>query len=76
VEEAPYRNVNEMLLAYVDKCQHELGDHQMLTVVLPQFVIPKRWHNLLHNQTSIRLRSSMVRMRNVAVTTIPYIINE
>lgn len=76
VEEAPYRNVNEVLLAHVDKRQHELRGHQMLTVVLPQFVIPKWWHNLLHNQTSVRLRSHMLRMRNVAVITIPYIINE
>ena len=76
VEEAPYRNVNEMLLAHVDKRQHELKEHQMLTVVLPQFVIRQWWHNVLHNQTSIRLRSSMLKMRNVAVITIPYIINE
>lgn len=76
IEEAPYRNVNEVLLAHVDKRQHELKEHQMLTVVLSQFVIPNWWHNALHNQTSIRLKSSMVKMRNVAVITIPYIINE
>lgn len=76
VEEAPYRNVNEMLLTYVDRRQAELHEHQMLTVVLPQFVIPKWWHNLLHNQTSLRLKASLVRRRNVAVVTIPYIINE
>ncbi len=76
IEEAPYRNVNEVLLAHVDKRQSELKEHQMLTVVLPQFVITKWWHNLLHNQTSLRLKSSLVHKRNVAVTTIPYIINE
>lgn len=76
IEEAPYRNINEVLLAHVDKRQHELKEHQMLTVVLSQFIIPKWWHNLLHNQTSLRLKSSMVKMRNVAVITIPYIINE
>jgi amino acid transporter len=76
VEEAPYRNVNEVLLAHVDKRQHELKEHQMLTVVLPQFVITRWWHNALHNQTSLRLKSQMVKMRNVAVITIPYIINE
>lgn len=76
IEEAPYRNVNEVLLSHVDKRQSELKEHQMLTVVLSQFVIPNWWHNLLHNQTSLRLKSSMVKMRNVAVITIPYIINE
>ena len=76
IEEAPYRNVNEMLLAHVDRKQAELTKHAMLTVVLPQFVIPKFWHYLLHNQTSLRLKSSLVQKRNVAVITIPHIINE
>lgn len=76
VEEAPYRNVNEMLLAHIDKRQHELKEHQMLTVVLPQFIITKWWHNALHNQTSLRLKSSLYKMRNVAVITIPFIFNE
>jgi hypothetical protein len=48
----------------------------MLTVVLPQFVITKWWHNLLHNQTSLVLKSSLLKRRNLAVITIPYIINE
>ncbi len=76
VEEAPYRNVNEMLLDHIDRRQHELKAHQMLTVVLPQFIITKWWHNALHNQTSRRLKFSLCRMRNVAVITIPFILNE
>ena len=76
IEEAPYRNVNEMLIAYVDKRLGELEKHQMLTVILPQFVITKWWHNLLHNQTTLRLKSSLLKRRDVAVITIPYIINE
>lgn len=76
VEEAPYRNVNETLLSHVDSMQNELKEHEMLTVVLPQFVITKYWHYILHNQTSIRLKASLVKRRDVAVITIPYIINE
>ena len=76
VEEAPYRNVNEMLLAHIDGLQHRLKEHQTLTVVLSQFVITKWWHNALHNQTSLRLKSSLYKMRNVAVITIPFIFNE
>ncbi len=76
IEEAPYRNVNEMLLSHVDQKQETLQKHEMLTLVLPQFVIPNPWHYLLHNQTSLRLKSSLVKRRNVAVITIPYIIHE
>jgi len=76
IEEAPYRNVNEMLLAHIDKIEATLGKHEMLTVVLPQFIIPKWWHRALHNQTSVFLRASLLNRRNVAVVSIPYIINE
>lgn len=76
IEEAPYRNINEMLLAHIDKIEATLEKHEMLTVVLPQFIIPKWWHRALHNQTSVFLRSALLNRRNVAVISIPYIINE
>lgn len=76
IQDAPYRNVNETLLAHVDERLDELKKHEMLTVVLPQFVIQKSWHYLLHNQTSLLLKSSLLRRRNVAVISIPYLISE
>ncbi len=76
VEEAPYRNINEMLIAHVDARQKNLRPHEMLTVVLPQFVIPTFWHYVLHNQTSIRLKATLLQRRDVAVISVPYIINE
>jgi len=76
IEEAPYRNVNEVLLGHVKQRHAALGKHEMLTVVLPQFIIPKWWNNPLHNQTARLLKSSLFRLRNIAVITIPYIINE
>lgn len=76
VEDAPYRNTNEVLLNHVKQKHASLGKHEMLTVVLPQFVIPKWWNNPLHNQTARLLKSTLFKFRNIAVVTIPYIINE
>ncbi|NLK94146.1 MAG: APC family permease [Clostridiales bacterium] len=76
VEHAPYRNINEKLLKYIDEKQNELKENVMITVVLPKFVIHKWWHNILHNQTSMFLRTQLTKRRNISVTTIPYIINE
>ncbi len=76
IEEAPYRNVNEVLLEHVDQKHAQLQKHEMLTVVLPQFIIPKWWNNPLHNQTALLLKSSLYKKRNLAVVSIPYIINE
>jgi hypothetical protein len=76
IENAPYRNVNEKLLAYVEEKHRQLKKHEVITIVMPQFIIHKWWHQALHNQTSILLRRSILKMRNVTIVTVPYIINE
>ncbi|MVX63029.1 amino acid permease [Clostridium chromiireducens] len=76
IENAPYRNVNEKLLAYVEEKHKQLKTHEVITVVMPQFIIHKWWHQALHNQTSILLRRAILKMRNVVIITVPYIINE
>lgn len=76
VEHAPYRNINEKLLKYIDEKQEANNNNEMITIVMPQFTIEKWWHQLLHNQTSLFLRTALMKRRNVAIATIPYIINE
>jgi amino acid transporter len=76
IENAPYRNINEKLLAYVQEKHKHLQKHEVITIVMPQFIIHKWWHQTLHNQTSILLRRSILKMRNVIIITVPYIINE
>lgn len=76
IEHAPYRNINEKLLKYIDEKQMTSNKNEMITIVMPQFVIQKWWHHALHNQTSLFLRTALMKRRNVAITTIPYIIQE
>lgn len=76
IDHAPYRNVNETLLKYIDKRQAEFDSNETITIVMPQFIIPKWWHQTLHNQTSLFLRTAIMKRRNINIVTIPYIINE
>ncbi|OOM74587.1 hypothetical protein CLPUN_38290 [Clostridium puniceum] len=76
IENAPYRNINEKLVAYVAEKHKQLQTHEVITIVMPQFIIYKWWHQVLHNQTSIFLRRAILKMRNVIIITVPYIINE
>jgi len=76
VENAPYRNVNDVLYEHIRQKHEALGRHEMLTIVMPQFIIPKWWNNPLHNQTARLLKGRLMKFRNVALATIPYIINE
>ncbi len=76
IENAPYRNINQKLVSYIEEKHKNLKKHEVITIVMPQFIIHKWWHQTLHNQTSIFLRRSILKMRNVIIITVPYIINE
>ncbi len=55
-----YRSLQNPILRYVDLVSKNATKHNYSTTVLvPQFVPNKRWQNILHNQTSLRLRSSV-----------------
>ena len=76
IEDAPYRNMTEVLCDYMKRRHASLGKHEMLTIVMPQYIIPKWWNNPLHNQTARQLKNSLIKLRNVVLVTIPYIIKE
>jgi len=40
--------------------------------VLPEFVPAHWWESILHNQTALRLKASLLFRPNVVVTNIPY----
>lgn len=58
---SPYRSVINPILEYVDKYVQEEGD--FVTLVLPEFVPAKWWHHLLHNQTGMALKLSLLYSR-------------
>lgn len=73
IEDAPYRNVNEMILQHVEEAQKDLKKKESVTVILPQFVMKKKRFHALHNQTSMQLKLQLSRKRNVSVVSVPYI---
>ena len=74
VEEAPYRDVYDKIVAHIQEEERKLDEHQMLSVVLPHFVIKNLWHRCLHNQTAMRLERAFYKMRNVSVISMPYVL--
>ncbi len=66
-----YRSIIEPLIDYldrVDRCQTD----DMITIVMPQFVASRWWHNLLHNQTAFLIRLALLFRRGFVVTDVPY----
>ena len=69
--ESPYRLLNQPLLAYVDALR-EMDPNGRLIVLLPEFVTKHWWERLLHNQTALRLKSSLLYRPGVVVASYPY----
>ncbi|HAP7547372.1 TPA: APC family permease, partial [Enterococcus faecium] len=52
-----YRSIENPIIRYVDiVSKNAAKQNYTTTVLIPQFVPNRRWQNILHNQTSLRLR--------------------
>jgi hypothetical protein len=70
--DSPYRVMLEPLLAYIEEMAAQRQFNERLTIVVPQFVPKRWWHNLLHTQTATFLRFALLFRKNVVVTDVPY----
>jgi hypothetical protein len=70
VIESPYRSLVPPLLRYIDSIDKR--DDRPVTVVLASFVPHTWWEWLLHSQTSIRLKASLLFRPNTIVIDVPY----
>lgn len=68
-----YRSIINPLTKFVDTVEHKASEaNYQVTVVIPQFIPKKGWHNILHNQSSLLIRTSLLYRRNIIITTVPY----
>jgi amino acid transporter len=71
VVESPYRALVGPLLRYMDALQAQ-DPRRPIVVVLSEFVPRHWWEQLLHNQTSLRLKLRLFGRRNTIVADVPY----
>ena len=76
VKKSPYRNLVGPLVRFIRSEEYAAGHNDTVTVVIPQFVVKKWWCNILHNQTALFVKGMLIKERNIAIVTIPYIIEE
>ena len=68
---SPYRSLVRPLTRHIDRIRKQ-HNNDMLTVVLPEFVTARWWHQLLHNQSSLLLKGALLFKKGVIVTSVPY----
>ncbi len=65
---SPYRSITGPLLKYIDEL-NEMPEPHWITIIVPEFVTKKLWHNFLHNQTAILLKALLRFRKNTIVST-------
>jgi amino acid transporter len=66
---SPYRRIVEPILDEVDRFRL-VEPEVCLTVILPEFVTPKWWQRILHNQMAFRIKAQLMQKPGVIVTSV------
>ena len=75
VKYSPYREIIEPLIEYLESEEHDYRPGDMLTVVMPQFIMGQKWMNIYHSQTAFAIRRKLLHDRHIAVVTVPYVVD-
>lgn len=68
---SPYREVTRPVLDYVRQLKED-SPQDLVTVFIPEYVVGHWWEQLLHNQSALRLKSRLLFVPGVMVTSVPY----
>jgi len=68
---SPYRKIVEPILEEVDRIRRNEPEVMQILIV-PEFVTSSWWENLLHNQTALRLKGSLLLRPKTIVISVPY----
>lgn len=70
--DSEYRLLLEPLLQYIEEVSRARQPNEIITIVVPQFVPGRWWHNLLHTQTAWMLRLALLFKPGIVITDVPY----
>ena len=70
--ESPFRDITRPLLRYVRRRRWDEPAGTLVNVLLPEFIVPGRIAQLLHNQTGLAIKGSLAAEPDVAVTSVPF----
>jgi amino acid transporter len=69
--DSPYRDVTGPLLDYVASIRRD-SPRDVVSVLIPEYVVGHWWEHLLHNQSALRLKARLLFRPGVMVTSVPW----
>jgi amino acid transporter len=71
VLDSPYRQIAGPIQDFVRSVLDE-QPRTFVTIVIPEFVVVKFWHSMMHNQTPLTLKGAFLFEPSVVVSSVPY----
>jgi amino acid transporter len=68
---SPYRELSRPILRFVDELDARY-ENDIITVVVPEFVVGSWWGQLLHNQSALFLKGRLLFRKGTVVISVPY----
>jgi len=71
MEDSPFRDMGASVTRYVRQFKPD-GVNRLVTVVIPEFVVQRTRHQLLHGQTALIVKRHLLFETGVALASVPY----
>lgn len=71
IKYSPKRRVIDSLLGYILSVEYNYQDGDIITVLLPQFIIKKWWHGLLHNHSARYIKRKLLKHKHIVIAIMP-----
>ena len=71
VLDSPFREVTDPVIEYV-RAIRSGSPRDLVTVLIPEYVVGHWWEHLLHNQSALRLKGRLLFTPGVMVTSVPW----
>jgi amino acid transporter len=68
---SPYRELTKPVLKFLDDID-ERWENDVITVLIPEFVVTRWWEHLFHNQSALLLKGRLLFRPGTVVTSVPY----
>jgi hypothetical protein len=71
LEDSPFRDIGQSVTHYVRQLRPD-GVDRVVTVIIPEFVVRKSRHQLLHGQTALLVKRHLLFETGVVLASVPY----
>ncbi|MDP2623953.1 MAG: APC family permease [Actinomycetota bacterium] len=76
VLDSPYRGIVGPLVRYLRVRRRAAAPGTLISVLIPEFIVPGRITQLLHNQTGLAIKRALAGEPGIALTSVPFHLGE